>query len=99
MEYTKGEWKLSPLGKEWVVGEDGFAIAKVLDGKTGKFNEANAQLIASAPRLYEALKKLVAVYEIDDVSVALMDIHDYPVCWTDALKALKITQGSQSGVE
>lgn len=59
MEYTKGEWKAEQyrvrafkdkLRERWyVVASDGTVIAENL-------TEANAQLIASAPNLYEALR-------------------------------------------
>lgn len=58
MNYTKGEWKtLYTGGNYWVVTKE-QAIAEMSHGNTYKTDEeilANANLIASAPLLYEAL--------------------------------------------
>ena len=56
--YTKGKWKVLPEGKEWIVDEEGFSIARIIDGKGKPFNKANAHLIAAAPDMYEALKDI-----------------------------------------
>jgi len=63
MEYTKGKWEVSV--SKVVTGEfysvvssyrkHQFEIAKIMSAKEDK---ANAQLIASAPDLYEALKAI-----------------------------------------
>ena len=51
MEYTKGEWEVRqlPITKEVYVACGAELIA-------GGLTEANAHLIAKAPRLYEACK-------------------------------------------
>ena len=61
MEYTKGEWKVSKPFKEIpysVSSNEKYPIARL--GFTQE-DETNAQLIASAPDLYEALKELVGI--------------------------------------
>ena len=60
--YTKGEWKIEYPANDGIrariiVGENGSVIATVND-------EANAQLIASAPDLHEALKELLKWAEL-----------------------------------
>ena len=64
--YTKGEWKVIDydVTKDWmgVASEDTY-IAHV-DAR----NEANAQLIASSPDMYEALKALTSYQEQRDKS-------------------------------
>ena len=68
MEYTKGEWKvwihpdrIPPEGEGtwaiYIADEQSKAIAKVSNEDTN-IMKANANLIASAPDLYEALKEL-----------------------------------------
>ena len=57
MNYTKGEWKAYLVEKpnKWMVcsGKDGIdGIAKMVDSN----QEANANLIAAAPDMYEALR-------------------------------------------
>ena len=59
-EYTKGEWKagkLPPLSN-WVVGVDLDNPMEIDIVANLYLNEANANLIASAPDLYEALKRI-----------------------------------------
>ena len=61
MEYTKGEWKLEqlPITKGYQVKCNGELIAAV----PCPDDDANARLIAQAPRLYEALKESVKASE------------------------------------
>ncbi len=57
MEHTKGEWKARSLFDRWHVEYDDFAtICDIWAG--GEEAKANAQLIAAAPNMYEALKEL-----------------------------------------
>ena len=68
MEYTKGEWKIyrdSMVAQTGVVSEDGIgffnrSIAEIVcnDDSTLEEIEANAHLIAAAPKLYEVCKYL-----------------------------------------
>ena len=73
MDYTKGEWKVTLGGvdlpehqriviSELGIGESGImnirTICKTLDYGEPEEMVANAQLIASAPDMYEALKGL-----------------------------------------
>ena len=64
MNYTKGEWKIhkDEHNATWVV-TDTSKVCVLLDGANARV-KANAQLIASAPDLYEALKAVVERYEI-----------------------------------
>jgi len=56
MEYTKGEWKVTQIGLDTLIQSFDKA-GKLLSFKVASVNgEANAQLIASAPDLYEACK-------------------------------------------
>ena len=66
MEYTKGEWKLvQPASRQIeVLGYTGMIATLRLNSlMTPQEMQANAQLIASAPDLYEALIELVAWYK------------------------------------
>ncbi len=67
MEYTKGKWGRGGLGDEpfarsllSIYQEDGRRIAEVSREGFMRLEEAeaNAQLIATAPRMYEALVKV-----------------------------------------
>jgi hypothetical protein len=66
--HTPGPWRISGFepsanGKDRVVmGADGFGVAW-LSGRTLEEHEADAQLIAAAPELLDALKKMTAVAE------------------------------------
>jgi len=61
MEYTKGEWRVGePFGKGEdypIYADDHYEIVRVFihNGE----QEANARLIAQAPRLCEALRELL----------------------------------------
>jgi len=57
MNYTNGEWKPYKTATGWSVYADGDEVSEVYSCHTG-LAEANAQLIASAPDLYEACKEL-----------------------------------------
>ena len=65
MEYTKGEWKVEPIIKNTIFGifteYHHYELARVFihNGE----QEANANLIASAPDLHEALKLAVEYFE------------------------------------
>ena len=61
INYTKGEWILN---KEPYLGKDTYILWVAGEGQIAKIttNKANAQLIASAPDLYEALKNLRHIY-------------------------------------
>ena len=58
MNYTKGEWEINRLGKigmphTYQIFCDGYKVAGAI------FNKANANLIAAAPDMYEALKSVL----------------------------------------
>ena len=68
MNYTKGEWKVSYNGRiedreHFSVTTDTIQVAKVHPRRDGKEAEANANLIALAPNMYEALKFTVRQIE------------------------------------
>ena len=77
MKYTEGEWKVKELGEGHkynffkhtasyhIMAEDGVECIATMgvDWASGKA-EANAQLIASAPLLYEALKESTNVLKL-----------------------------------
>jgi len=67
MEYTKGEWRWGSLDDEpfarsclSIYQEDGRRIAEISREGFMRIEEAeaNAQLIAAAPYMYEALKEI-----------------------------------------
>lgn len=64
MEYTKGEWKVEPIIKNTTFGifteYHRYELARVFihNGE----QEANANLIASAPDLYEACKEALDIF-------------------------------------
>ena len=69
---TKGKWKRGSLNDEpfarsclSIYQEDGRRIAEVSREGFMRIEEAeaNAQLIASAPDLYEALKEMLYIYD------------------------------------
>jgi hypothetical protein len=77
-QHTPGPWVVdhamaAGLGKpvlcEWFVRRDGENVAiaaDVIDPVTGLPSEANARLIAAAPKLLEACRALVLYDESDD---------------------------------
>jgi hypothetical protein len=85
MEYTKGEWQIHNQdfrsGDELIIhpqcGENGIYPFYCKIGGTDKV--ANAHLIAAAPAMYEALKKLVppiyaeACYQRDPDTIIRMN--------------------------
>ncbi len=59
--YTKGEWELiNPMNDEWIVKAHDGLIAVVSRNSliTSMTNKANAHLIAAAPELYRACKRV-----------------------------------------
>lgn len=58
MEYTKGEWEVKGYPSGRYIQTNEIIIAQVWGQKPMAETEANAQLIASAPDLYEALAYL-----------------------------------------
>lgn len=69
--FTPGPWtamrNINPeAGEEWVrdiCADDGDALPSIIEGayfvcSTDEENEANARLIAAAPEMYEALRRL-----------------------------------------
>lgn len=64
MKHTPGPWRISKFGKATgkqltVMGDDGYGVCWI-DGRSPEEHMADAQLIAAAPDLLEALK---AVWE------------------------------------
>lgn len=92
MEYTSGNWR-GELREDDNVRRiySGFeAIADVF-GTNGE-DEANAHLIASAPALYEALKKLVVHFKLSPHLQAVRDGYDEDYI-EKGLKALTKAEG------
>jgi len=62
MDYTKGPWKIEHkpnMGRHFVHGPDNNAVCKMADSRTSEETKANAHLIASAPELLEACKRVL----------------------------------------
>lgn len=89
-DYTKGEWKASYHYPYNVYATDGQRPPTVTPIATMTApdqveREANAHLIASAPKLYEALKGLAVEYQgTDDAEYGSAYYHQ----WQQATKAL-----------
>lgn len=56
MGYTKGEWKAEFRFGSWRVEYGDVGVICDMWGDNKKISKANAQLVASTPDLYEALK-------------------------------------------
>lgn len=61
-KHTPGPWRVSQFGRQTgsqitVMGADDFAVARCMD-RTPEEHEADARLIAAAPEMYDALKRL-----------------------------------------
>jgi len=63
MNYTKGEWKAVEHGQQLKIKANGKDIATVAFTESEAEDKADAQLIESAPDLYEALKGLMEALE------------------------------------
>ena len=73
MTYTKGEWRATPLEQHcWLIesmSETAYrevATIHSYDKEYGVEAQANAHLIAAAPKMYETLKSL-ALADIDPI--------------------------------
>ena len=80
MNYTQGEWKIETYSKGdfLIMGNASTCVARVVQTYDPECQEANAQLIASAPDLYEALKRLLKETSILDNEQC---DHDVGICW------------------
>ena len=92
-KHTKGPWKFIPwMGRFMVVTDDGHGdmIAKMPDNRhepvTAPRNEANARLIAAAPDMLEALKRVVLFM-------------DSPLCHCGACAAIRAAIAKATGEE
>ena len=63
--WTEGEWRINqrPHGKVSIVGRDGHQVCLMWNCK---FRDGSAHLIAAAPELHEALKKVVEWFDAED---------------------------------
>ena len=68
-EFTKGEWKVwHPVNNDYTIytGEYGQGITQVaIISECHPNAEANAHLIAAAPKMYEALRDMLQGSELD----------------------------------
>ena len=65
-EYTKGPWKVYKMGRKSIIqATDQFNtwVCEVVSGIPSKEEESNAHLIAAAPDIHKALKKLIKLTE------------------------------------
>ena len=77
MNITPGEWKAShPLDNIAYFGnqEGTIALIQWFAGIPVKEQKANAQLIASAPDVYEALKTIIDILEVPRQTPTIEDI-------------------------
>ncbi|MBA7685645.1 hypothetical protein ES703_94070 [subsurface metagenome] len=83
-EYTKGEWKVKGGPHQYmIVGkDDGDLIADCYN------NLEEAQLIASAPDLYEALRTIIEALHSNEVARA------YRVAESNGIQALAKAEGN-----
>ena len=87
-KFTPGPWSISEPqirgdyvmpGYVWINGRDWYALAQVcvLDGDViSETGLANARLIAAAPEMYEALRRIRegCAFPADDVQRAIRDV-------------------------
>jgi hypothetical protein len=74
MEYTKGEWKVVHkynvvVGNRVVASCGGYTSNLKDSDKIVQENITNTNLIAAAPEMYEALKKMVKDWENGDIEI------------------------------
>lgn len=77
MEYTKGEWKAQILHSDgviikraaWEIRTDEYDIATYIQNSAPIRKQADAQLMAAAPDMYEALKRLEKDLKINGLGV------------------------------
>lgn len=74
--HTKGPWRVNPhvacevvCDHRWIASTNASAV---LDG--GKISEANAQLIAAAPELYEALESVLSARVVVECQYRYMEV-------------------------
>ena len=72
-EFTKGPWDVNPRAKVNVADKNGRGVATTggyMDStraeETDKENKANANLIAAAPEMYEAVKQAISYLDSFD---------------------------------
>ena len=95
MNYTKGEWRAVPVPEMNVNRIMSYAPEYYREAIADVFgingvDEANAQLIAAAPMLYEALKELCSQYGVDEERAAYFKDPEY---WQQSLKAIAKAEG------
>ncbi len=102
-QHTPGPWEHAEAGS-WRNGkristeyfvrrpEDNVSIAAdIIDPETSEPSEANAQLIAAAPELLEALKKLTAAFE--RTGLKLYSLSGQPTATDLAIAAIAKAEG------
>ena len=99
--HTQGAWEIEDItspdrddGSVAIGGKGWGALAKVVvrmqeDDKNSREGEANARLIAAAPDMYEALKRLSAVAESIYVKVSEDEMRIMREAWDKADAAIR----------
>ena len=93
MNYTKGEWRVKGCS---VDGEDGYPIAstypdtRLTSPESLRLKKANAHLIAAAPDMYEALKRLLKMVPEDCGGCIKTE-----TAWIEAQEALAKAEGKE----
>lgn len=93
MNYTKDEWRVNSANKTEVNSFNGIAIADCSMSQmiTKEEKEANAKLIALAPKMLEALKEIAegkGRYDTDKLKHASNTIEDMIKLATDAISTI-----------
>jgi hypothetical protein len=90
MEYTKGEWRVSEIGGSvrYIVDDKDHIIATVWSASTEKLlsdyklpSIANAHIMASAPKLYEACKRIMLLDDSGPLEAVAYSGGDIPKKW------------------
>ena len=91
MNYSKGKWKVREHGAtyEIYIETPTRPKAKEYQIAEGIYNKANAQLLVSAPELYEALKEIKLRWQVLDGDIS------FPHLEEAMLKALAKAEGEE----